>query len=146
MASEKNLNRYSAAHAVYNLHYHIVFCPKSKSFDFGHYPKYRRPVLETLESELRELFEQKAKELNVKIEAMEIMPDHVHLVVLASPAITPQLIVNQMKGYTSHVLRERHDWLRSRLPTLWTRSYYIGSAGVVSQETIMKYIESQNNV
>ena len=106
MASEKNLNRYSAAHAVYNLHYHIVFCPK-----------YRRPVLETLESELRELFEQKAKELNVKIEAMEIMPDHVHLVVLASPAITPQLIVNQMKGYTSHVLRERHDWLRSRLPT-----------------------------
>ena len=90
MASEKNLNRYSAAHAVYNLHYHIVFCPK-----------YRRPVLETLESE---------------------------------------------KGYTSHVLRERHDWLRSRLSTLWTRSYYIGSAGVVSQETIMEYIENQKNV
>ena len=135
MASEKNLNRYSAAHAVYDLHYHIVFCPK-----------YRRPVLETLESELRELFEQKAKELNVKIEAMEIMPDHVHLSVSASPAITPQLIVNQMKGYTSHVLRERHGWLRSRLPTLWTRSYYIGSAGVVSQETIMRYIENQKNV
>ena len=74
------------------------------------------------------------------------MPDYVHLFVLASPAITPQLIVNQMKGYTSHVLRERHDWLRSRLPTLWTRSYYIGSAGVVSQETIMKYIENQKNV
>ena len=74
-------------------------------------------------SELRELFEQEAKELNARIEAMEIMPDHVHLSVLASPAITPQLIVNQMKGYTSHVLRERHDWLRSRLPTLWTRSY-----------------------
>ena len=77
MASEKNLNRYSAAHAVYSLHYHIVFCPK-----------YRRPVLETLESELRELFEQKAKELSVKIEAMEIMPDYVHMFVLASPAIT----------------------------------------------------------
>ena len=55
----------------------------------------------TLESELRELFEKKAKELNVRIEAMEIMPDHVHLSVSASPAITPQLIVNQMKGYTS---------------------------------------------
>ena len=53
MASEKNLNRYSASHAVYDLHYH----------------------LETLESELRELFEQKAKELNIKIESMEIMPD-----------------------------------------------------------------------
>ena len=97
----KNLNRYSASHAVYNLHCH----------------------LETLEYEWRELFEQKAKELNARIEAMEIMPDHVHLSVLASPAITLQLIVNQMKGYTSHVLRERHDWLRSRLPTLWTRSY-----------------------
>ena len=135
MASEKNLNRYSAAHAVYNLHYHIVFCPK-----------YRRPVLETLESELRELFEQKAKELNARIEAMEIMPDHLHLSVLASPATTPQLIVNQMNGYTSHVLRERHGWLRSRLPTLWTCAYYIGSAGVVSQEAIMKYIEHQKNV
>ena len=103
-------------------------------------------MLETLESELRELFEQKAKELNVKIEAIEIMPDYVHLFVLASPAITPQLIVNQTKGYTSPVLRERHDWLRSSLPTLWTRSYYIGSTGVVSQETIMKYIENQKNL
>ena len=103
-------------------------------------------MLETLESELWELFEQKANELNVKIEAMEIMPDQIHLSVLASPAITPQLIVNQMKGYTSHVLRERHDWLGNRLPTLWTRSYYIGSAGVVSQETIMKYIEDQKSV
>ena len=118
------MNRYSASHAVYSLHHH----------------------LETLESELRELFENKAKELNVRIEAMEIMPDHVHLSVLASPAITPQLIVNQMKGYTSHVLRERHDWLRSRLPTLWTRSYYIGSAGVVLQEAIMEYIENQKNL
>ena len=120
----KNLNRYSASHAVYSLHYH----------------------LETLESELRELFEQEAKELNVMIEATEILPDHVHLSVLAFPAITPQLVVNQMKGYTSHMLRERHDWLRSRLPTFWTRSYYIGSAGVVSQETIMKYIENQKNL
>ena len=120
----KNLNRYSASHAVYSLHYH----------------------LETLESELRELFEQKAKELNVRIEAMGILPDHVHLSVLAFPAITPQLIVNQMKGYTLHVLRERHGWQRSRLPTLWTRSYYIGRAGVVSQETIMEYIENQKNV
>ena len=120
----KNLNRYSASHAVYSLHYH----------------------LEILESELRELFEKKAKKLNARIEAMEIMPDHVHLSVLASPAITPQLIINQMKGYTSHVLRERHVWLRSRLPTLWTCYYYIGSAGVGSQETIMEYIENQKNV
>ena len=55
--------------------------------------------LETLESELRELFEQKAKELNARIEAMEILPDHVHLSILVSPAITPQLIVNQMKAW-----------------------------------------------
>ena len=118
------MNRYSASHAVYSLHCH----------------------LETLESELQELFEKKAKELNARIEAMEIMPDHVHLSVLAFPAITPQLVVNQMKGYTSHMLRERHDWLRSCLPTFWTRSYYIGRAGVVLQEAIMKYIENQKNV
>ena len=74
---------------------------------------------------------------------MEVMPDHVHIFIEGKPSYEPQFIVNQLKGYTSRILRGRHQWLRSRLPTLWTRSYYIGSAGSVSAASIQKYIESQ---
>ena len=124
--------RYSSAHAVYALRYHIVFCPK-----------YRRKVLGPLEEELKQLFTQKAAELGLGILAMEVMPDHVHIFIEGKPSYEPQFIVNQLKGYTSRILRGRHQWLRSRLPTLWTRSYYIGSAGSVSASSIQKYIESQ---
>lgn len=124
--------RYSSAHAVYALRYHIVFCPK-----------YRRKVLGPLEEELKQLFTQKAAELGLGILAMEVMPDHVHIFIEGKPSYEPQFIVNQLKGYTSRILRDRHQWLRSRLPTLWTRSYYIGSTGSVSASSIQKYIESQ---
>lgn len=135
MASEKTLKRYSSAHSVYNLNYHIVFCPK-----------YRRPVLKGIEEELKDLFNQTAQELDINIGAMEIMPDHVHLFIEAKPSLAPQFIVNQLKGQSSHVLRSKYEWLRKRLPTLWTRSYYIGSAGNISKDVIMKYIENQKQV
>ena len=81
---------------------------------------------------MKQLFTQKATELGLAILAMEVMPDHVHIFIEGKPSYEPQFIVNQLKGYTSRILRGRHQWLRSRLPTLWTRSYYIGSAGSVS--------------
>ena len=96
--------RYSSAHAVYALRYHIVFCPK-----------YRRKVLTPLEEELKQLFTQKATELGLAILAMEVMPDHVHIFIEGKPSYEPQFIVNQLKGYTSRILRGRHQWLRSRL-------------------------------
>jgi putative transposase len=55
----------------------------------------------------------------------------------------PQHIANQMKGYTSHELRAKFPVLKSRLPSLWSRSYYVGSAGAVSAAAIQKYIEAQ---
>lgn len=130
--TKRKKERYSSAHAVHSLRYHIVFCPK-----------YRRKVLGPLEGELKELFTEKAAQLGLQIIAMEVMPDHVHIFIEGKPSYEPQYIVNQLKGYTSRILRSRHQWLRSRLPTLWTRSYYIGSAGSVSAASIQKYIESQ---
>lgn len=132
MASESMLKRYSSSHAVYDMNYHIVFCPK-----------FRRPVLAPLEGELRELFNDVARNLEIQIQSMEIMPDHVHLFIKVNPSLIPQFIVNQFKGYTSKILRDRHLWLRKRLPTLWTRSYYIGTVGHMSYETVQKYIENQ---
>lgn len=87
----------------------------------------------------------KAGTLSVSIETMEIMPDHVHLFVKASPAISPHLIVKRLKGYTSRILRQEFPELRRRLPTLWTNSYYCESCGHISEDTVKRYIEEQKN-
>jgi putative transposase len=121
------------AGAVYNLHYHFVWCPK-----------YRKAVLiGPVEDALRQLLREIAPTLDVEIEALEVMPDHVHLFVSAPPTEAPQHLANQFKGYTSRVLRKRFAHLRSRLPSLWSRSYYVGSAGTVTEETVKRYKASQ---
>jgi putative transposase len=119
--------------SVSTLTYHFVWCPK-----------FRRKVLTgRVQSRLRALIVDKARELYCEIVALEVMPDHVHMFLKAPPTHAPQHIANQMKGYTSHVLREEFAHLKSRLPSLWSRSYYVGSAGAVSSATIQKYIEQQ---
>jgi putative transposase len=121
------------AGGVYTLHYHLVWCPK-----------YRRKVLHgAIAERLKELLREKAHELGVTVEGLEVLPDHVHLFVAASPTDAPQYLANQFKGYTSRVLRDEFPGLKSRLPSLWSRSYYVGSAGHVSADTIQKYIEEQ---
>jgi len=122
-----------SAGAVYALKYHMVWCPK-----------YRRKVLVgAIESDLRLLLQQKAEQLKVTIEALEIMPDHVHLFISAPPTEAPHRLANQFKGFTSRMLRLKYPDLRSRLPSLWSRSYYIGTIGQVSEKTVIAYIEAQ---
>jgi putative transposase len=121
------------AGCVYKLHYHLVWCPK-----------YRKSVLVgPVETALKQLLEEKAIALDTHIEALEVMPDHVHLFVSAPPTLAPAQLANQFKGYTSRVLRQQFPHLKSRLPTLWSRSYYVGSAGAVTTETVKRYIEEQ---
>ena len=76
---------------------------------------------------------------------MEVMSDHVHLFVEGEPTICVAEIVNGLKGFTSHVLREEYPFLQSRLPTLWSRSYYAGSVGSISEAVVRKYIEDQKS-
>src|SRR3954453_22320369 len=105
------------AGAVFSLKYHLVWCPK-----------YRRPVLvDEVESRLRDLLEGKAAELEMTVHAIEIMPDHVHLFVEADPTRCVAEIVNRLKGFSSRFLRREFASLRSRLPCLWSRSYYAGT-------------------
>lgn len=121
--------------AVYNLGYHFIWCPK-----------YRRPVLVgDIEKRLKELLHEKAKEREMEIITLEVMPDHVHVFVKAPTGYSPQYIANQFKGFSSRFLRKEFSSLKSRLPTLWTRSYYCESVGHISEETIKKYIEDQKN-
>jgi putative transposase len=76
---------------------------------------------------------------------MEIMPDHVHIFVKAKPTLAPHYILKQIKGFSAKKLREEFPSLKSRIPTLWTRSYYVESVGCISEEVIKKYIENQKN-
>ena len=119
------------AGCVFTLKYHLVWCPK-----------YRRKVLTgKVAKDLRDLLY--PEELEVVIEALEIMPDHVHMFVSADPTDAPQRLANPFKGFTSRILRQRHPHLKSRLPTLWSRSDYVGSVGHVSEDTVKRYIEDQ---
>ena len=121
------------AGAVFSLKYHVVWCPK-----------YRRSVLvKPVDARLKVLLAEKAEELGLTIHVMEVMPDHVHLFVEGNPMICVAEIVNGLKGFTSHALREEFPSLKSRLPTLWSRSYYAGSVGSVSEAVVRNYIEGQ---
>lgn len=96
-----------------------------------------------VETALRQLLAEQAEKLDIEIEGLEVMPDHVHLFINALPTEAPQHLINQFKGYTSRILRQRFAHLRSRLPSLWSRNYYVGSAGAVTEETIKRYIAEQ---
>jgi putative transposase len=121
------------AGAVFSLKFHLVWCPK-----------YRRPVLiGEVASRLEGLLREKSAELELRIHSLQIMPDHVHVFIESDPTRSVAEIANRLKGYTSRMLRMEFESLRSRLPTLWSRSYYAGTVGHVSETTVRKYIAEQ---
>jgi putative transposase len=82
-------------------------------------------------------------ELEGEAVALEIRPDHVHLFAKFPPTLAVCQIVHHLKGYTAYSLRREFPRLKQHLPSLWTRSYYVGTAGEVSAATIRRYIEAQ---
>ena len=122
--------------AVFSLKYHLVWCPK-----------YRRSVLvPPVASRLKELIAETADKYGISVLSVEVMPDHVHLFVEADPTLCVAEIVNRIKGQSSRVLRQEFTSLRSRLATLWTRSYYAGSVGHVSDAVVRRYTAAQKGV
>ena len=114
------------------INYHVVFCPK-----------YRRKLLvDEVKNRLESLVKEVSAENKWDILAMEVMPDHVHLFVSADTKTKPHMVVKRFKGRTSRFLRAEFRDLR-KMPTLWTRSYFLSTAGNVSAATIKKYIEQQ---
>jgi putative transposase len=121
------------AGAVHSIGLHLVWCPK-----------YRRPVLEgRVADRLRSLIETKCSERRWTVEELEITPDQVQLLVRTGPDASPALVAHQCKGFTSRVLRGEFPHLRSRLPTLWSKSYLATSVGRVSEATIGRYMAEQ---
>jgi putative transposase len=120
-------------HATYDIRYHFVFCPK-----------YRRPVLAGAVGErLQAIMPQIIGQLGGEVLNITVQPDHVHLFVEIPPTLAPRQVMHRVKGVSSHRLRQEFPHLRSRLPSLWTRAYDVGTAGKVSEATIQRYIEAQ---
>ena len=127
----KNINN-----VVYSCKYHVVWCPK-----------YRRKVLVNgIDARLKVLIPEICEEHKIDLIEMEIMPDHVHLLVEVNPQFGIHKAVKQIKGRTSRILRDEFDFLRSRLPTLWTNSYFVSTVGGAPLSEIKQYIENQKNV
>ena len=124
------------AGATFSLKYNLVWCQK-----------FRRPVLTApYDVRLKEIITEVAAEAEMIVHAVEVMPDHVHLFVEADPTLAVAEIVNRFKGRSSRLMRQEFPTLRSRLPTLWSRSYYAGSVGHVSAKTVEAYIAAQKGV
>ncbi|MHB1492595.1 MAG: IS200/IS605 family transposase [Thermoplasmataceae archaeon] len=122
--------------SVHFMNYHFVWCPKYR----------RKVIVSEVESRLHEIIMNTAKESGWEVIALETMSDHVHLFIKTDPTIAPNNVIARIKGRSSRILREEFPSLKSRLPTLWTRSYFVSTDGHVSSETIKKYVEEQKSV
>lgn len=121
---------------VYSCKYHVVFCPK-----------YRRPVLvDGVDERLKEIALEVADEMGFDIIEMEVMPDHVHMLLEVDPQLGIHRAVKRIKGRTSHDLRAEFPWLKSRIPTLWTNSYFVSTVVGAPLAIVRQYIENQKNV
>ena len=126
--------KYKANHnVVYSCKYHIVWCPK-----------YRRKVLvDTVAVRLKELISSMSQEFQVELIDLEVMPDHVHLLVDVDPQFGVHNFIKRIKGRTSRILRQEFPHLTTKLPTLWTNSYFVSTVGGAPLAIVKQYIESQ---
>jgi putative transposase len=121
---------------VYSCKYHVIWCPK-----------YRRPVLvEGIDERLKAIIRDVAAETRSEVIELEVMTDHVHLLVEVDPRFGIHRFIKLAKGRSSRLLRQEFPWLRSRLPTLWTNSYAALTVGGAPLAVIKRYIEDQKRV
>ena len=128
---------YHSNHNVYySCKYHVVWCPK-----------YRRKVLTPpVDARLKEIIQEVCQERRVTIRALEVMPDHVHLLLDMDPQFGVHRLVRLLKGRSSRLLRQEFPTLKSRLPTLWTNRYFVSTVGGAPWAIIKQYIEAQKDV
>ena len=125
----------SNANITFQCAFHVVWCPK-----------YRRRVLEgRIEARLKELIRAVVADKGAWLVEMEVMPDHVHLLVEVDPQFGVHRLVKAIKGRSSRVLRQEFPHLKSRLPTLWTNSYFVATVGGAPPAAIKRYVENQKN-
>lgn len=121
---------------TYSCKYHVVWCSK-----------YRRKVLvDGVDERLKQIIHEMAAEMKVEILELEIMPDHAHILCEVDPQFGIHRFVKLIKGRSSFLLRGEFPKLKSRLPTLWTNSYFVSTVGGAPLAVIKQYVEQQKDV
>ncbi len=127
-------NKYRKTKTTISLiNYHFIFCPR-----------YRRKIFDIpkVEDRFKDLVNSICEEMEIEIIAIECDKDHTHMFLNCLPTQSPADIMQKIKGVTSRVLRDEFFQLK-KMPSLWTRSYFVSTAGNVCSETIKRYVESQ---
>ena len=133
--SDYTIKYKSNLNVVYSCKYHVIWCPK-----------YRRSVLvKGIDVRLKEIIQAIATDCKSEILELEVMPDHVHLLVEVDPQFGIHRLIKLMKGKSSKLIREEFQWVKSRLPTLWTNSYFVSTIGGAPLEVVKQYIEQQKH-
>lgn len=126
----------SNRNVVYSCKYHVVWCSK-----------FRRPVLISgVDAQLKEILRDVVAETESELIELEVLPDHVHLLVEVDPQFGIHKFVKLVKGRSSRFLRQEFPRLRSRLRTLWTNSYFVSTIGGSPLAVVKQYIENQKRV
>lgn len=126
----------SNRNVVYSCKYHVVFCPKYR----------RRVLVNGVDERLKTIIRETAAELRAEIFELEVMPDHVHILCEVDPQFGVHRFVKAVKGRSSRTLRQEFPWLKKRLPSLWTNSYFVSTVGGAPLQVIKQYIERQKGV
>ncbi len=114
------------------INYHFIWIPRRR----------RKVLVGDVNKRVTELIYEKAQELECKVVSLAIEPEHIHLFLNCPPDLAPKQIMHRIKGYSSYVLRKEFPHLK-KMPSMWTRSYFVSTAGNVSSSTIEKYIAAQ---
>lgn len=126
----------TSGNVVYSCKYHVVWTPKYR----------RRVLVEGVDERLKVILGALCTETGSDLLALEIMPDHVHLLVQVDPQFGIHKFIKLAKGRSSRYLRMEFPWLGSRLPTLWTNSYFVSTVGGAPLSVIKQYVENQKHV
>ena len=129
-----SIKPYKTDHSiVYRCQYHVIWCPKFR----------RRILVPPIDTRLKELILEKQSAYGYEVLAMEVMPDHVHLLLDVDPRIGIHKIVGQIKGWTSRAIGQEFPLVKRKLPSLWTRSKFMATVGTVSLEVVKQYNANQ---
>lgn len=122
----------STGNIVFDCCYHVIWCTK-----------YRLPLLKDRADErLKEIAADVALEMDAEVKEIEVMSDHIHILLSCHPDYVCK-ITRAMKRCSSKLLREEFPFIKSRTPSLWTRSYFVATSGGVPLSAIKKYINNQ---
>lgn len=126
----------SNRNVVYSCKYHVVWCTK-----------YRRKLLnKNVQTDLKNIIEYICLQRQCEIVACDIVDNHAHLLVEVDPQYGIHRLIKEIKGKSSRLLRLQYKHLSTRVPTLWTNSYFVCTVGGAPLSVIKKYVENQNVV